>query len=86
MEVAKYITGTGQILWTHTSEQCQFPCPIHYPSYHALSHRPTHWRNDRGIMERICEHGVGHPDPDDIKVREGDWTEGVHGCDGCCSS
>jgi hypothetical protein len=34
-------------------------------------------------MERICDHGIGHPDPDDIRVRER-WDEGVHGCDGCC--
>ena len=46
-----------------------------------LAHCRTHWREDRFIMERICEHGVGHPDPDDKRVREGD---GVHGCDGCC--
>lgn len=44
------------------------------------------WRSDRGIMERICRHGVGHPDPDDpaLKGKDG-WAEAVHGCDGCCS-
>lgn len=45
----------------------------------------THWRPDRGIMERVCEHGVGHPDPDDVKVQAGGWTETIHGCDGCCN-
>lgn len=39
---------------------------------------PQHWRGDRHLMERICPHGVGHPDPDDIN------PDGVHGCDGCC--
>lgn len=34
-------------------------------------------------MERICKHGIGHPDPDDLKVQSS-WAEGVHGCDGCC--
>jgi hypothetical protein len=33
-------------------------------------------------MERVCPHGVGHPDPDDINVILG--PEKVHGCDGCC--
>jgi hypothetical protein len=40
-------------------------------------------------MERICSHGVGHPDPDDIafKFENGlDDAMGVHGCDGCCSA
>jgi hypothetical protein len=31
-------------------------------------------------MERICPHGVGHPDPDDVFA-----TDTVHGCDGCCT-
>jgi hypothetical protein len=34
-------------------------------------------------MERICEHGIGHPDPDQIMRDEAGW---VHGCDGCCSN
>lgn len=48
---------------------------------------PQFWRDDRGLMERICSHGIGHPDPDDLayKIRTGgDDAEGVHGCDGCC--
>jgi hypothetical protein len=45
---------------------------------------PQNWRGDKGMMERFCPHGVGHPDPDDLKVmtREG---YGIHGCDGCCA-
>lgn len=54
-------------------------CTIHNRSYHRMRNWPQHWRSDRGIMERICPHGVGHPDPDDIS------TNTVHGCDGCCS-
>jgi hypothetical protein len=54
------------------------PCPIHGRTDHAMRAFPQHWRDDRGIMERICPHGIGHPDPDD----SGD--DGVHGCDGCC--
>jgi hypothetical protein len=36
-------------------------------------------------MERICEHGVGHPDPDDLRVIR-DRIMGIHACDGCCGS
>jgi hypothetical protein len=40
---------------------------------------PQRYRDDIGITERICPHGVGHPDPDDIFAQDH-----VHGCDGCC--
>jgi hypothetical protein len=30
----------------------------------------THWRDDRKLMERICPHGVGHPDPDDLAYKK----------------
>jgi len=45
---------------------------------------PQHFRYDRYLMERICPHGVGHPDFDDPKAS--DPVESVHGCDGCCST
>jgi hypothetical protein len=34
-------------------------------------------------MERKCTHGVGHPDPDEIRIINGE-DDGTHGCDGCC--
>lgn len=45
------------------------------------------WRDDRGIFERVCSHGTGHPDPDQFEY----WfqhdmeAEKIHGCCGCCS-
>lgn len=54
------------------------PCTIHNRSDHHMRHMPQHWRNDRRIMERICQHGIGHPDPDEID------PDTIHGCDGCC--
>lgn len=81
-----------QLLRTHGVNQCAGPlaengrpvCCIHNPSDHHMLTWPQNWRGDKGIMERLCPHGVGHPDPDDLKIRtrEG-W--GVHGCDGCCA-
>jgi hypothetical protein len=80
----KYKTGTGQIISVHDAENCKGTCPIHNPSDHPMKDFPTHWRDDRQIMERICPHGVGHPDPDDFRIRNGE-DRGVHGCDGCCT-
>jgi len=37
-------------------------CVIHAPTAHHMRDWPIHWHH--GIFERICPHGVGHPDPD----------------------
>ena len=74
-----YTTGVGQTLATHAPSSCAGrPCVVHNPSDHPMSKFPTLWRSDRDIMERICPHGVGHPDPDDLSA------DRSHGCDGCC--
>lgn len=52
---------------------------------------PQTWRANAG-MERTCEHGVGHPDPDSLaymRRTQGDSVANalsVHGCDGCCAN
>lgn len=76
----------------HLASRCEgHPCCIHNPSDHIMKDWRQHWRGDRGLMERLCPHGIGHPDPDDLDFKRrvrGDvvagW-EGVHGCDGCCT-
>ena len=86
------ILHDGNILDVHPATQCALPdrCSVHNPSDHPLKDAPYNWRNDRGLMERICEHGVGHPDPDDLAYKKAvipnyeDYEFGVHGCDGCC--
>ena len=60
-------------------------CTIHNRSEHSMRSFPQNWRDERVLMERICPHGVGHPDPDDSKLRGADIST-VHGCDGCCAS
>lgn len=83
----RYMTGTGQSIRVHTIFHCKSKhCAIHYPSQHRMAHFPTHWREDRYLMERICPHGIGHPDPDHLAFVDpsGEKMEGVHGCDGCC--
>lgn len=75
------------LLKTHDESQCSGEyCVIHNPSEHHMREWPLNWRDDKGVMERICEHGIGHPDPDCAahNEREGKAYLNVHGCDGCC--
>ena len=77
---------TDIVLNTHRAGDCMGDtCTIHKRSNHSMRSFPQHWREDRSIMERICPHGVGHPDPDDYKVQLSK-VEQIHGCDGCCQS
>lgn len=89
-----FYTGVGQRLATIHGEgpDChERGCVLHNPSKHHLRHMKTSWRGDRYLMERICEHGVGHPDPDDQAYKKLNWepsraaADAVHGCDGCCA-
>ncbi len=82
-----YETGTHQKLWVHNKEYCSGRCAIHNPSDHSLKDAPTHWRSDRALMERICEHGIGHYDVDQFEYHKsiGREYESIHGCDDCCS-
>lgn len=93
MALERYTTGTGQKLLVHSRADCKGEhCVIHNPSNHKMRDWPTHWRWDRYLMERICPHGIGHPDPDDLAFKrdvlhkDAEWIhyEAAHGCDGCC--
>lgn len=80
-----YLENTNIKIWTHKADQCiGEQCTIHNLSNHSMRLFPQWWREDRGIMERICSHGIGHPDPDDYRCINNKY-ERVHGCDGCCS-
>lgn len=72
-------------LRVHVRSKCKGdPCCIHNPSDHRLRSAPLNWRADRGRMERLCKHNVGHPDPDDMRVKRSPLG-GLHGCPcGCC--
>lgn len=63
-------------------------CPFHCPSPHHMRTWRKLVRYDRhGMTERLCPHGIGHPDPDSLAWmgRNGVDDAGVHGCDGCCA-
>ena len=81
--------SNGMLGHVHSSSSCQgqpWGCWIHDPRPHPLDKAPVRWRDDKSTAERICDHGVGHPDPQDAAF----WwnTQGrdvtIHGCDGCC--
>lgn len=80
---------------THLDAMCAGEyCVIHRPSNHHMRCWPINIRLDRfgSLAERICKHGIGHPDPDSLTFVEGlhpapqRGYEGVHGCDGCCGT
>lgn len=79
--MSAWLEHSTQLLFnTHDPSACSGrPCTIHNRTDHHMRAFPQHWRYDRGLMERICPHGVGHPDPDSPP-----GTDMVHGCDGCC--
>lgn len=70
-----------QMVGAHRPDECAGEhCTLHNRSDHHMRAWPQHWRSDRHMMERICPHGVGHPDPDELPN-----INKVHGCDGCCN-
>lgn len=90
----RWADGTGQIILVHTEANCKrdekIGCCVHGPSDHHMKNWPTHWRQDRRMIERICPHGICHPDPDDVTFQDANpqYVQSiggsVHGCDGCC--
>lgn len=88
----------GSLMTVHSWKTCAGqPCPFHNPSGHHMADWPFTIRMDKwALVERVCVHGVGHPDPDSVLSIEtraaeqglGDagWVS-VHGCCGaaCCS-
>lgn len=84
----EFTHSSGSILRTHeeTLDCYDYGCVVHFPSHQRLSEAPYNWREDTGVMERICPHGVGHPDLDSANhyLRLGMGYMNVHGCDGCC--
>jgi len=73
------------LVGVHSPEECKGEyCTIHNMSDHHMRSWPQHWRADWGFMERICPHGIGHPDPDEYMLTVKPELATVHGCDGCC--
>jgi hypothetical protein len=76
-----------KLVGVHDINHCRRPCGIHNtPSQHPLHTFPLYWSESRGVLYRICEHGVKHPDFDGAlfyySINLG--NNNIHGCDGCC--
>lgn len=71
------------VIYCHSKDECSGEfCTLHKRSNHVMRSWKQHWRDDSGVMERLCPtHSIGHPDPDSP------WEDGdarwVHGCCGC---
>lgn len=74
----------------HARENCSGNCPFHHPSNHPMREWPISIRKigvGVWLVERMCPHLVGHPDPDSVSFLDrtlGQGTWGTHGCDLCC--
>jgi hypothetical protein len=83
---------TTRVVPIHDPSLCEGrPCPFHHPSDHHMVKWTRSLRLDKqALTERICEHGVGHPDPDSLAYYKSLLGEreasalAIHGCDGCC--
>lgn len=76
-----------KLVGAHEPETCAGEtCVIHNQTDHSMRSFELTWRADRAIFERICPHGIGHPDPDQFEFwkKTDQMVEAVHGCDGCC--
>jgi len=86
-----FTISNGQRLHIHNRGICTPPCAFHAPSQHHMRNWSMLWRDDRHLLERLCEHGVGHPDPDQLehlhRIEASSsyiQMQSMHGCDGCC--
>lgn len=74
---------------THSAQSCAGQhCVVHNQSNHHMKKWPMYIRWDmEALVERICSHGIGHPDPDSVAyfIANGQDYMSVHGCDGCCT-
>jgi hypothetical protein len=91
MAPSVYLEHSGELLHNvHNDTECEGrPCPVHNRTNHPMRSFPQHWRSDTKMMERICPHGIGHPDPDGyVYLMRGLGVRGaaarfMHTCDGC---
>lgn len=85
VEGATLIGDDGTLLTNvHDPEKCAGEtCVVHNPTKHYMSDWDLHWYSELGVFVRICEHGLGHPDPDqDAYIQRIGIPR--HICCGCC--
>ena len=74
--------------------ECEHTCDDHYSvkMVQIFKNKVPAWVKqylvrESGLLEEICQHGVGHPERESVKEMDkiGLKGFGIHGCDGCCS-
>lgn len=89
----RYLQGNSVfILQTHAPGECSGElCDVHgRRGSGGDATWPLNWRTDRGMMEVICEHDIGHPTRAQIAYwrkhldEKSVWAYARHGCCGCC--
>lgn len=80
--------GHSTLRNVHTPQACGPVCWVHRPTDHPMRTWPANWRQNGKLLERVCECGNLHPDPDDLEARRlrGDRHEFEHHCCGCCNA
>ena len=74
------LIGGQLLIGVHAKNECKGKrCPIHKPTKHHMSSWQQNWHPSKRIIERICPHGISHPDPDEST------PDNAHECDGCCT-
>lgn len=77
------LVGGQVLIGVHSSKECATPyCAIHCFSDHHMVDWLQNWHPSKRMIERVCEHGIGHPDPDDLSFNDKNLK--LHMCDGCC--
>jgi hypothetical protein len=69
----------------HSKGSCRGPyCTIHNRSDHHMRSFPQIWNPMIFCMQRVCTHGIGHPDPDEINNDVVVKIDHETNCCGCC--
>lgn len=92
-ELRLILRGTAYLNPIFIHATCTGFCPFHKRSGHPLRSAPMAWRENLGRVDRVCPHGVIHPDTDSlgylrkthlwdtISINDPQHRED---CDGCC--
>jgi hypothetical protein len=81
----QHLLELGQVINTHELDGCMGRwCAIHRPMPGPWSTWPRYWREDLGIMERLCPCPVGHPVAEmyEYTVAQGRMKKLAHICCG----
>lgn len=79
----------SRLNFVHSQMACAYRhCAIHgTASIHPLSMEPLIWDDDYQTVQRLCAHGIKHPDKDNVDYFEeiGGFPYVHNQCDGCCT-